>query len=175
MGRNSDLPPRKRGQIKVLLENTELTQCQIVLKCGVAQSVMSSIKKNMQHGSTGTPQCKGRCERKRISWQQADRTLVRLSKTNRKMTSHRLMLEMNTSGGQMSSRTVRRRLIEASLRAYRPRKKPKLEPANSKKKLAMMKKRVSWAKQFATWTEEDWKRVSCANVLITYCRSNQNI
>src|ERR1043165_915684 len=39
----------------------------------------------------------------------------------------------------------------------------------------MMKKRVSWAKQFATRTEEDWKRVCCANVLITYCRSNQNI
>lgn len=160
MGRKSDLSPRKRGQIKVLLENTELTQCQIALKCGVAQSVVSSIKKNMQHGSTGTPQRKGRCGRKRISSKQDDRALARLSKANRKMTSRRLMVEMNTSGVQMSSRTVRRRLIEAGLRAYRPRKKPKLTTA-------MKKKRLLWAKQFATWTEEDWKRVSCLNVLIT--------
>ena len=111
-------------------------------------SVVSSIKKNMQHGSNGTPQRKGRCGRKRISSQQDDRTLVRLSKANRKMTSHRLMLEVNTSSVQMSSRTVQRRLIEAGLRAYRPRKKPKLT-------VAVMKKRVSWAKQFAMWTEED--------------------
>ena len=45
MERKSDLSPRKRGQIKVLLENIELTQCQIGLKCGVAQSVVSSMKK----------------------------------------------------------------------------------------------------------------------------------
>lgn len=167
MGRKSDLSPRKRGQIKVLLENSELTQCQIALKCGVAQIVVSSIKKNMQHGSTGTPRRKGRCGRKRISSQQDDRSLIRLSKANRKMTC-RLMLEMNTSGVQMSSMTVRRRLIEAGLRAYRPRKKPKLTAA-------MMKKRLSWAKQFAKWTEEDWKRVSCLNVLITFTLSSTMI
>jgi Transposase len=69
----------------------------------------------MQHGSTGTPQRKGRCGRKRISSQQDDRALARLSKANRKMTSRRLMVEMNTSGVQMSSRTVRRRLIEAGV------------------------------------------------------------
>ena len=133
----------------------------MALKCGVAQSVVSSIKKKMQHGPTGTPQRKRRCGRKRLSSQQDDRALVRLSKANRKMTSRRLMLEMSTAGVQMSSRTVRRRLIEAGLRAYRPRKKPKLTAA-------MMKRRLSWAKQFANWTEEDWKSVSCANLLIRF-------
>ena len=111
----------------------------------MAQSVVLSIKRKMQHGSTGTPQHKGRCGRKRLSSQQDDRALVRLSKANRKMTSRRFMLEMSTAGVQMSSRTVRRRLIEAGLRAYRPRKKPKLTAA-------MMKRRLSWAKQFANWT-----------------------
>ena len=33
MGKKGDLSPRKRGQIKVLLENTEPTQCQIALMC----------------------------------------------------------------------------------------------------------------------------------------------
>ncbi|XP_065642758.1 uncharacterized protein LOC136074378 [Hydra vulgaris] len=72
VGKKKDLSPRKRGQIKVLLRNTELTQCQIALKCGVTQSIVSSIKKNMQHGSTGTPKRKGKCGRKRISSQQDD-------------------------------------------------------------------------------------------------------
>ena len=123
MGTSKDLSPRKRGQIKVLLENTRLGQRQIALKCGVAQSVVCSIRKKMQHGSSGTPQRKGRCERKRITSKQDDRALVRLSLANRKMSSRRLMVEMNTSGVKLSSRTVRRRLIEADLRAYRPRKK----------------------------------------------------
>ncbi|XP_065665699.1 uncharacterized protein LOC136087121 [Hydra vulgaris] len=148
MGKKKDLSPRKRGQIKVLLENTELTQRQIALKCGVTQSIVLSIKKNMQHGSTGTSKRKGKCERKRISSQQDDRALARLSKSNRKMISRKLMVEMNTLGVQMSSSTVQKRLIEAGLRAYRPRKKPKLTAA-------MMKKRLLWAKQFATWTVED--------------------
>lgn len=123
--------------------------------CG--SECLSRIEKNMQPGST--PHHKGKCGRKRISSQQDDRALVRLSKANRKITLRRLMIEMNTSGVQMSSRTVQR-LIETSLRAYRPRKKPKLI-------VAMMKKWLSWAKQFATSTEEDRKRVSCLNVLIT--------
>ena len=153
MGRICDLSPRKRGQIKVLLENTDLSQTQIALKCGVNQCVVSRIKQAMQHGSTGTPKRKGKCGRRRITSAQDDRALVRLSKSNRKMTSRRLMIEMNSAGVDMSSRTVRRRLIEAGLRAYRPRKKPKLTPA-------MKKKRLLWAKQFVTWNVDDWKRVS---------------
>jgi hypothetical protein len=161
-GEKSDLSPRKRGQIKVLLENTELTQSEIALKCGVNQSVVSRIKRNMQHGSTGTPKRKGRCGRRRITSSQDDRALVRLSKANRKMTSRRLMVEMGTSGVLVSSRTVRRRLIEAGLRAYRPRKKPKLTPT-------MMKKRLQWAKQFAVWNVDDWKRVSVKIILLNSC------
>lgn len=96
MGRKSDLSPRKRGQNKVLFENAELTQCQIALKCGVVQSVVSSFEMNMHHSSTGTPQRKGRCGRRQICSQQFDRALVRLTRVNRKMTLRRLIVEMNS-------------------------------------------------------------------------------
>ena len=168
MGRTSDLSPRKRGQIKVLLENTELTCRQIALKCGVSKTSVSRINKKLEHGSSGTPKRKGRCGRKRRTTVQDDRSLVRLSQCNRKLTSRRLMVEINVSGVQMSSRTVRRRLIEAGLRAYRPRKKPKLTAT-------MMKKRLQWAKQFANWTVDDWNRVcfsdeSTLEILDDNCR-----
>jgi hypothetical protein len=78
------------------------------------------------------------------------------------------MVEMNMSGVAMSSSTVRRRLIEADMRAYRPRKKPKLTAR-------MKKNRLVWAKQFVSWTEEDWKRVcfsdeSTLEILDDNCR-----
>ena len=107
MGRTSDLSPRKRGQIKILLENTELTCRQIALKCGVSKTSVSRISKKLEHGSSGTPKRKGRCGRKRLTTVQDDRSLVRLSQCNRKLTSRRLMLEMNVAGVRMSSRTVR--------------------------------------------------------------------
>ena len=45
MGRKKDLSPRKRGQIKVLFENTELSQRQIAITCWVTQSVVANVKK----------------------------------------------------------------------------------------------------------------------------------
>ena len=60
MGRKSDLSPRKRGQIKVLLENTELI-CQIALKCGVSKTTVRRIKNLPPHGSSVTPKRKGKC------------------------------------------------------------------------------------------------------------------
>jgi transposase len=168
MGRKSDLSPRKRGQIKVLLDVTNLTCRQIAQKCGVSKNSVSRIKIQMEHGSSGSPKRKGKCGRKRLTTVQDERSLVRLSKSNRKFTSRRLMIEMNAAGVQLSSRTVRRRLIEAGLRAYRPRKKPRLTET-------MKKKRLQWAKQFAKWTVDDWKRVcfsdeSTLEILDDNCR-----
>jgi transposase len=168
MGKRSDLSPRKRGQIKVLLENTALSLIEIARKLGVSKQVVSNIKKLIPHGSSGTPKRKGKCGRKRISSSADDRLLGRLSLKNRKMTSRRLAVEMNVSGVAMSSRTVRRRLLEVGLRAYRPRKKPKLT-------FAMKKKRLNWALQFRRWTKEDWQRIcfsdeSTLEILDDNCR-----
>ena len=45
MGKKSDLSPRKRVQIKVLLENKELTQCQMALKCGGLRVSCQALKR----------------------------------------------------------------------------------------------------------------------------------
>ena len=64
----------------------------MVKTCGVYQSVVSEIKKKMQHNSTGTQQCKGRCGRMRISSEQDDRAVVRFSKRRLVKSSGRLYI-----------------------------------------------------------------------------------
>ena len=71
MGRKSDLSPRKRGQIKVLLENTELTCRQIALKCEVSKTTVKRMKNLLPCGSSGTPKRKRKCGKKRILLQSA--------------------------------------------------------------------------------------------------------
>ena len=61
IGRKKDLSPLKRGQIKDLLENTEIFQREIAITCRVTQSVVASVKKKMQNGSTGTSQRRRNC------------------------------------------------------------------------------------------------------------------
>jgi len=55
-------------------------------------------------------------------------------------------------GVKVSDRTVRRRLVNAGLRASIARKKPFLN-------VVQRQKRVAWAKEHVTWTAEDWKKV----------------
>jgi transposase len=152
MGRKSDLSPRKRGQIQMLLQNTKLSQAKIADKLFVSQRVVSNIKQTIEQGETLSPKRKGRCGRKRITSPQDDRVIVKMSRSNRKMHSKKIAIEMADRGVNVSSSLVRRRLISAGYRAYRPRRKPKLTPA-------MRLKRLNWAKAFINWTAEDWERV----------------
>ena len=55
-------------------------------------------------------------------------------------------------GVKVSDRTVRRRLVNAGLRARIATKKPFLE-------VIQRQKRVAWAKERVTWTAEDWTKV----------------
>ena len=55
-------------------------------------------------------------------------------------------------GVKVSDRAVRRRLVNAGLRARIARKKPFVN-------VVQRQKRVAWAKEHVTWTAEDWKKV----------------
>lgn len=52
----------------------------------------------------------------------------------------------------VSERTIRRRLAESNLRAYRPARAPQLLPQHRRARLA-------FARQYVDWTVEDWKDI----------------
>jgi hypothetical protein len=71
---------------------------------------------------------------------------------DRRKRSKDIAADLNEAGVRVSSRTVRRRLWQAGLKAKTPRKKPFLN-------LTQRRKRVEWAIEHKGWTGEDWKKV----------------
>jgi transposase len=90
--------------------------------------------------------------RKKKTTVQDDRRIVRLSLQDRRLPSKDIRDTLNSSGVNISSRTVRRRLCEKGLHARRPRKKPYLN-------VKQRKKRLVWAQGHRNWTVEQWGRV----------------
>ena len=153
MGKKADLTPRKIGQIKTLLENTQLNKMQIAKKANVSQSTIFTIKKRLDFQGTASPQRAGRCGRPRKTTPQSDRWLARYSLKNRRLSSRQLSLELRSQGVAANARTVRWRLQDAGIKAYRPLKKSFLNAR-------MKRQRLEWAKHFKDWTADDWSRVS---------------
>jgi transposase len=82
-----------------------------------------------------------------------DRQLVRLTKSNRWLSSKQLQVLWNeASSVDVSASTVRRRLNEKGFSAKIPVKKPLLN-------LRQRKARVDWAKAHKDWTAEQWRMV----------------
>ena len=80
-----------------------------------------------------------RVGRKKITSQHDDRVMVRAIMKNRRKSSKDIADDLNEAGVRVRSRTVRRRLWQADLKAKTPRKKPFL--------MVQRRKRVEWAKQ----------------------------
>ena len=92
-------------------------------------------------------------DRKRKTSQRQDRIVVRKSKADRFKTAPQNEAEMQIDYGvDISVSTTRRRLREAGLNAYRPRKKPRLTSHHKKK-------RLDFAKAYKNWTVEQWAQV----------------
>ena len=78
--------------------------------------------------------------RKRKTSQRQDRIVVRKSKADRFKTAPQTKAEMQIDYGvDISVSTTRRRLREAELNGYRPRKKPRLTSRHKKKRLDFAK------------------------------------
>lgn len=153
MGKNSDLSPKKVGAICGLLNNTELSQYEIAEKIGVSRSSVKNIKKKIDSGMSLSPKRKGACGRRRITTPRTDRKIRDICLENRKMPINALVNKVNDAGIIVKKRTLQRRLVENSLMARRPARKPKLTSA-------MMSKRLDWARKYKDFTVEDWKRVN---------------
>ena len=88
----------------------------------------------------------------KVSTPQTYRRIVRMALKNRRSSATDIKKSLSDAAIKVSDRTVRRRLASAGLRARIPRKKPFLNAVQHQK-------RLKWAKEHASWTVEQWKRV----------------
>ena len=91
--------------------------------------------------------------RKMKSTIQLDRALVRLSLSNRRLTSYDLCQEWRQSTGVgVSISAIRKRLLRSGLRRCKAKKKPKVSEKQRKA-------RITWAKEHLNWTSDDWDKI----------------
>lgn len=149
--KRKDWSPKKRATV-ITLRNEGYSYREIAAKMGkntTPSGVQKLIKRFETTNSIDNKKGKGR---KKSTTPQTDRRIVRLSLANRKSSAVDINRELQSAGVQVSNRTVRRRLVEAGLKARVPRKKPFLNATQREK-------RVNWAKEHISWTGEDWEKV----------------
>lgn len=150
MPKKGELTVGERAQI-VLLHKQGVTQCDIAkrMKCSRC-AVQTTIKRFKEIGSYENRPKSGR---KRRTNARQDRILERISLRDRMKTSKELSSELLQDHGiNLAASSVRRRLVERNLHGRKARRKPLLTDRH--KKL-----RLSWAKKYKNWTEEDWSKV----------------
>lgn len=152
MGKRSDLSPRKIGQVKVLLSDSALKQKEIAKKLNISCQSVSNIKKKMDKGINLDSTRTGRCGRKRKTTPRSDRKIQLMALHDKRKSCKAIASELQAEDINISRVTVNRRLLERDLRAYRPRKKPRLTNT-------MIKARRDWADAHADWTSDEWEKV----------------
>ena len=112
--------------------------------------VQQLVKK---HHETGSVADRSRRARPRATTARQDRTLVRMSLRNRRLTAPELKCKWKQeSKTNVSVQTVRRRLHEKGFKGCVAVKKPKLTDKHKKKRLA-------WEKERKTWSTKDWSKI----------------
>ncbi|GFW01086.1 HTH_Tnp_Tc3_2 domain-containing protein [Trichonephila clavipes] len=109
-----DITPRKRSKIIFLNEHTSTTVRDIATAVGVDKSSVSRILRTFQDSRSSSPTEKLKCVHKRKTTPRANKILIRNRETNRKNTIKDLRRDLLGCGVQMSTSTVRKRLMEAA-------------------------------------------------------------
>lgn len=116
------------------------------------RTVQNIVNRNKKSGSITRKKNPGSGRPKKTTVRE-DRVLKRLAFSNRKQSIRQLANSMNESTGiQLSKRTIRRRLKEFDIRSYPCAKKPLVSRANRSK-------RRKWALKYSAENMEYWKRV----------------
>jgi transposase len=141
--------PKKRATA-VVLRQESYTYQEIATRIGGDKSGVRRLCLKFEQSGKVTD--RPRSGRRKVTTPQDDRQIVRMVLKDRKTTSRDISRSLETSGVQVSARTIRKRLCAVGLKARIPRKKPFLN-------VAQRRKRVMWAKQHMAWTPEQWGRV----------------
>lgn len=156
MGKLKDISPKKKGQIQALLLETTYSHRKIAKTLKVSRSTVDRLALIVNRGEqnpTFSPKRVGKCGRTRITTPRTDRIIQKKLLTNRRLPMEQVKHQLAQENIEISSRTLRRRASEFGLKSCRPRRKPKLTPE-------MTEKRLKWAKKYSTFTADDWKSVS---------------
>ncbi|XP_073405552.1 microtubule-associated serine/threonine-protein kinase 3-like isoform X2 [Dendrobates tinctorius] len=143
------LSEEKKGSIVALLaKGYSERHVASILKISKTAVHYNKVKQN----TLGTTKLQTGRGRKRLSTDQDDRNLIRMSLSNHRMTSSDLQKEWQMAAGvKCAARTVRNRLLEAGLKSCKARKKPFI---NEKQRRA----RLKFAKDHKDWTIADWSK-----------------
>ena len=141
-----------RTKISTLHQYTSKSQREIARIVGVSQKTVSNIIKLGTESETLHAKRKGRCGRKAKATPQVVKMIVEGSVNDPRKTSDDLKRGLETVGVSVTSRTVRRCLVDAGRLARRPIKKQLLTSA-------MKEKRLEWAEKYQSWTKYDWRMV----------------
>ena len=147
-----DVTPRKRASIVSLRKHAKMSIRDIAAKLNMAKSTVGVIVKKAE--DTGNPGAlrKGRCGRKRKTTFYDDKVIIRNSVKDPKKNSKDLQRDMASAGVNISSSTIRRRLLAVGRTARKPVRKQLLTAA-------MKTKRLQWARKYAEWTVDEWRKV----------------
>ncbi|CAI9719291.1 transposable element Tcb1 transposase [Octopus vulgaris] len=151
----AEMGPRPRMTLERRYEalswRGKLSEAAIARKLGVARRTIQCLfKKYEEAGSVADKKGRGQ---KRLTTQREDRMLIRKSLNNRRATSRQLAEEMQkVTGKQLSTTTVKTRLLEAGLKSCRAARKPLLTAQNRKSRLL-------WARAHKTWTVQQWRGI----------------
>ena len=106
------ITPRRRTRILTLHEHTAMSQRDISKTVGVSRSSVNRIIKLKEEKGHVDIKRKGKWGRKRKTTIQDDSFIMRKSKMDPRKTSDDLKRDLEAADVQVSSSTVRRRLIE---------------------------------------------------------------
>ena len=124
----------------------------IIPRVGISHMSVKNIKDKLETGQPTSSRI-GHCGRKRSTTTANDRYLLRSVKKMVRPTASELKREWESTGVAVSVSTVKRRLSELGCKNRAVRKVPLLTQA-------MKRKRLEFARKYANWTVDDWKKVN---------------
>ncbi|GFW66668.1 HTH_Tnp_Tc3_2 domain-containing protein [Trichonephila clavipes] len=112
-----DITPRKRSKIIACNEHISMTVRDVATAVGVNKS---RILRTFLDSETSYPKRKVKCDCKRKTTPRTDKVLIRNIKINPKKNSIDLWKNLLEYSVEMSSLTLRKRLLKVALKATRP-------------------------------------------------------
>jgi transposase len=151
MPKKRELTAYQLGELTSLLKSGDYTNVKIGKMLKVSESVVRYHKKRILE--TGSCEKLPRSGRKRKLSERGVRHLKQLALRHRFMSGESLSKELVSSGEvKVSSKTVRRRLIENNIFARVSKRKPLLSEKN-------LKARKQFADHHISWSEGEWSKV----------------
>lgn len=135
----------------VVLARENLTTREIADRLGVCQRTVAwNLKKNRERGSLGSKKGSGTPKK---TTPVPDQFLILQTRRHPFRTSSEISSDLRRATGiQISLSLVRRRLVNADLRARKPVQKPDFTTKTKQK-------RLKWAQEHITWTQDMWNSV----------------